>query len=66
MTPPPVALCWAGLCPTGVLGEGVPLPRLLKIDFTCPRDRTECLSIPNTAQQQLGVIPVNVASCQHS
>lgn len=35
MTSPPVALCWAGLCPTGVLGE--PLPRLLKIDFTCLR-----------------------------
>lgn len=33
-TPPPAALSWAGLGPTGVLGAGVPLPRLLNIDFT--------------------------------
>lgn len=37
MTSPPVALCWAGVCPTGVLGERILLSRLLKIDFTCLR-----------------------------
>uniref|UniRef100_A0A672TZT5 BPI fold containing family B member 4 n=1 Tax=Strigops habroptila TaxID=2489341 RepID=A0A672TZT5_STRHB len=31
---PCLALSWAGLCPTEVLGVGVPLPRLLNIDFS--------------------------------
>lgn len=47
MTPHPEALCCAGLCPTDSPPQAA--ENLLHL----PKDPTECLSTPNTAQEQL-------------